>query len=246
MEATRQEHGQNLNITEHDSEKKRLPDKVHIVSHSMLYYWWPVWVIGFLMAGITWFFGEDVSVTGGAVEKIYSSTNMGLIYTLVLFAVLMITNITLRGVISAVVVFGVMFVAVLFAWLGWWDEIISLVPHLTIHMNFGFYILLSTLVFILWTLNFFVFDRLSYWRVEAGQITHEKLIGGGEESYDTSGLVFSEKHDDPFRHWMLGFGAGDLTMYIKGAKSKEVNLPNVLFANHKVTQAQDLIKRKPD
>jgi hypothetical protein len=35
-------------------------------------------------------------------------------------------------------------------------------------------------------------------------------------------------------------------MTIGGPKSKEIHLDNVLFANAKMTQAQDLIKRKPE
>ncbi len=28
--------------------------EITLISHSMLFYWWPIWVIGFIMAGITW------------------------------------------------------------------------------------------------------------------------------------------------------------------------------------------------
>ena len=30
------------------------PTEVVIISHSPLFYWWPVWVVGFLMAVLTW------------------------------------------------------------------------------------------------------------------------------------------------------------------------------------------------
>lgn len=29
--------------------------EITLISHSMLFYWWPIWVIGFVMAGLTWF-----------------------------------------------------------------------------------------------------------------------------------------------------------------------------------------------
>jgi hypothetical protein len=32
---------------------RRRPGEVTIISHSNLFYWWPVWVVGFIMAGIT-------------------------------------------------------------------------------------------------------------------------------------------------------------------------------------------------
>jgi hypothetical protein len=28
--------------------------EITLISHSMLFYWWPIWVLGFVMAGITW------------------------------------------------------------------------------------------------------------------------------------------------------------------------------------------------
>lgn len=30
------------------------PKEIRIISHSNLYYWWPVWAIGFILAGLTW------------------------------------------------------------------------------------------------------------------------------------------------------------------------------------------------
>ena len=38
------------------------PREVRIVSHSMLFYWWPVWVVGFLLAGLTWWDGHRLAI----------------------------------------------------------------------------------------------------------------------------------------------------------------------------------------
>jgi hypothetical protein len=38
------------------------PNQVTIISHSNLYYWWPVWVVGFVMAIITYFEGYVMAV----------------------------------------------------------------------------------------------------------------------------------------------------------------------------------------
>ena len=56
---------------------------------------------------------------------------------------------------------------------------------------------------------FFVFDRMTYWRIRPGQMIEEHLIGGGAESYDTNGLRFQKLGSDLFRV-VLGLGAGDL------------------------------------
>src|SRR6516162_2068458 len=36
--------------------------EVVVISHSTLFYWWPVWVIGFVLAIITWFTGDRVAL----------------------------------------------------------------------------------------------------------------------------------------------------------------------------------------
>src|SRR6202008_5196434 len=38
------------------------PLAVRIVAHSMLFYWWPVWAVGLLMAGLTWLDGHYLAI----------------------------------------------------------------------------------------------------------------------------------------------------------------------------------------
>src|SRR5436305_10806642 len=38
------------------------PREVYIVAHSMLFYWWPVWAVGLLMAGLTFLDGHRLAV----------------------------------------------------------------------------------------------------------------------------------------------------------------------------------------
>jgi hypothetical protein len=39
---------------------------------------------------------------------------------------------------------------------------------------------------------FFIFERMTYWRIRPGQLTIEHLIGGGAESFDTNALRFQK------------------------------------------------------
>src|SRR5262245_2122839 len=46
------------------------PEQVVIISHSPLFYWWPVWAVGFLMAGLTYLYGFQVAfVPPGTVAE---------------------------------------------------------------------------------------------------------------------------------------------------------------------------------
>jgi hypothetical protein len=39
------------------------PDEVRVYSHSNVFYWWPVWAVGFIMGGYTWFIDGSFMVT---------------------------------------------------------------------------------------------------------------------------------------------------------------------------------------
>src|SRR5262249_21824923 len=46
------------------------PEQVVVISHSPLFYWWPVWAVGFLMAGLTYLYGLQVAfVPPGTVAE---------------------------------------------------------------------------------------------------------------------------------------------------------------------------------
>jgi hypothetical protein len=218
--------------------------ELRIYSHSSLFYWWPVWAVGFLMAAITYFGGDTIQF-GNKAETVHPSQSPGVIFTITLFLVILISNITLRGLSSVIAVLAFMFLAVLFAYLGWWEVILSWLPHVSVHMNLGFYILFSTLIFLTWAFATFIYDRLSYWVIRPGQITHEFVIGGAEKSYDTLGMVFEKFREDLFRQWFLGFGSGDIKITTTGARHESFLVPNVLFVDWKVGQIQKMIAMRP-
>ena len=104
----------------------------------------------------------------------------------------------------------------------------------------------STTLLVVWLLAFFVFDRLTVWRVRPGQMVEERLIGGQARSYDTNGLVFERRGQDLFHDIILGLGAGDLTLTIGGANEETIQIPNVLFVDRKVKAIERLIAVKPE
>jgi hypothetical protein len=223
--------------------EENLPE-LRIYSHSNLFYWWPVWAVGYLMAFLTWLNGEGK--TFGNHQELFAQAGwMGIVFTVVLFLVIFMTNVTLRGVSSMVAVFAILFVVVLFAYLGWWESIISLIPHLSVHMNLGFYVFFSTLVFLMWAISSFVYDHMTYYVVRPGQIIADAVIGGAQKSYDTHGMVFEKIRQDLFRHIILGLGSGDLKIHTMGAKREELYIPNVVFVDWKVQAIQKMIATRP-
>ena len=47
-------------------------------------------------------------------------------------------------------------------------------------------------------------------------------------------MVVHKRRDDLFRHWILGFGSGDLIVRTGGANPQAFELPNVLFVGPKL------------
>jgi hypothetical protein len=135
--------------------------EITVYGHSTLLYWWPAWALGFLSALLN--AGQERFLA--TVEGARPSSAVGLTYVSVLLLLIVLTNVKLRGINSVVALLTIAFIAVLLAWFGWWDDIARLIPYLWVHMNTGFYLVFSTGLLIIWLLMFFVFDRLTYWRM---------------------------------------------------------------------------------
>jgi hypothetical protein len=219
--------------------------EVLVISHSNLIYWWPAWAVGYAMALVTMVQGKTVGANG-VVTYIHPSNNPGLLFIALILALIIFTNARLRGIYSVMTLLSAAFVAVLFAWVGWWDDILSFIPQLSAKANIGFYLVFSTALLVVWLLGFFVFDRLSYWRVRPGQFSQVSLIGGGTQNYDTQGMRFERREQDYFRHIILGLGAGDLVFYGKEFDSGSIVISNVSFISQKAVDIERLIAIKPE
>jgi hypothetical protein len=278
------------------------PKEVIIYGHTALFYWWPVWFLGFIFAVTSYYGGARIAIVppestyyekstltkhdkstvegehnvialprvpgkdavidlrdkagqlmkdgdtfDGHGERVHPSKNLGVIYVIVLFTVIMITNVPMRGLSSAIVVSLILLITVFFAYMDWWEHIFHALSSLTLHMNTGFYLFFSCILFVAWAAVTFGYDRMSYWRITKDQITHEYVIGGGQKSYNTESMAFEKLRDDMFRHWVLGGGSGDLIMYplqAAGATREEFQIHNVWFVGKKLAMIQELIATK--
>jgi hypothetical protein len=257
------------------------PAQVVIISHSPLFYWWPVWAVGFLMAGWSYWQGDQVAFVppgtvaerGARVEgqdgprdvliapagrslpaadnpdelkqprlRMTSSNNPGIIWAMTLCLVVLITHAQLRGVWSLVVVILLAGSTVLLAVFDLWDPILRTIGVIDIHINAFGYLSISLFLFALWLLMFMVFDRLKYIILTRGRLRVRKAIGEGEKVFDVRGMVFERHRDDVFRHWLLGLGTADLTVYTTGANARQIEMPNVLGVGRKLALINTMLK----
>ncbi len=249
------------------------PAEVVVISHSPLFYWWPVWAVGFLAAALSYWDGHQVAFVppgtvaqrGARVEgqdgprdvliapadrplpaasetdelkqpalRMAVSNNLGVIWAMTLFIVIVITHIEMRGVWSLVVILFLGFTTILFAVLGFWDPILRSIRFIDIHINAVGYLSISLCLFVIWLLMFLVFDRLKYMIFTRGRLRVRKAIGEGEKVFDMRGMMFKRHRDDMFRHWLLGFGSADLTVFTSGANAQQIEMPNVFGIGRKL------------
>jgi hypothetical protein len=249
-------------------------NEIRIVSHSTLFYWWPVWAVGFIMALITWFDGHylaivpanaeyrtDVGGHEGLVapkpynqEKPAMSTphlrmarnkNLGVVYAMFLLLVIAITNIPMRGLWSVITILIIVFGSIILALTNMWEPILKAFELLNIHINLAGYVLISTVLLIIWLITLFLFDQQIYMVFTPGQLRVRLEIGEGETAYDTRGMTIQKQRSDLFRHWILGLGSGDLIVNTSGAQVHHFDLPNVLFVGKKVKEIENMLRSMP-
>ncbi len=259
------------------------PAEVVLISHSPLFYWWPVWAIGFLMAALSYLQGyqvafvpqdtvaerqrhvegfegpRDVLITPQGktlpVEtdseelkqhqrRMVPSNNLGILWVMTLCLVIFVTHVQLRGTRSLVAITILVFTTVLLALLGLWDPIFRALQIFDIHITAFGYVSISLFLFVLWLTTFLFFDRLAYMVFSRGQLRVRMAIGDGETVYDTRGLIVEKLRDDLFRHWLLGFGAGDLVVRTPGSNSKQFEMPNIFGVGRKLARIHTMLQER--
>jgi hypothetical protein len=267
----------------------RATERVVVYRHSNLFYWWPIWALGYLFALITYFQDGHLAVVPAGTEAaadrkvqvdekgtmevrdvlilkkdmklplymdeegdlwpvepvifISRSRALGSIFTVVLLIVITITSVSIRGLWTVFVFVSVIMLTLIFAAAGWWDIIFHKLGQLSIHINMGGYLLISTVLFVLWIINFALFDRQTYMIFTPGQVRVRTEIGGEETVYDTTGMAIQKQRADTFRHWVFGFGSGDMVIKPTGVLNP-IEFPNVMRVGTVVAKVERMMKEK--
>jgi len=265
-----------------------LPQEIKVISHSILFYWWPVWFFGFVFALWTYSDGDRMIIVGkdstivrkqeaapdGKVHykyivevegdtkrmtddaekknenlflprvRVSPRTWMAPLFFTILYLVILITSIPLRGLWSLVAIISIGTLSLAFSLFEAWDPILKALGDLHVFMNLAGYFTLGMAVFISWALAVYIFDRRTYMVFTPGQVKVCEEIGGREMVYDTTNLTMEKRRDDWFRHIILGFGSGDLTVKTAGADRHEIILPNVAFVGSKIIAIEQMLRSR--
>ena len=127
---------------------------------------------------------------------------------------------------------------------GWWDNILEAASQSHVYINGFGYLAISMPLLVLWLVVVLFFDRKMSMVFAPGQLLVRQDIGSGEVAYDTGGMVVAKRRSDLFRHWLLGFGSGDLLVKTGGAHPQQFEMPNVLFVGNKLHLIQEMLQTR--
>jgi hypothetical protein len=268
--------------------------EIKLISHSTLFYWWPVWLLAFVLAFWTYIENDRLAIVpaSGAVTKVEDEKRpgtyefrfvdksgqavnadvlhdalelskspsgnepfptrvsrhpaMGVIFVVALILTIIVTNVPLRGLWSFIVLMTIALIVVIISLVpGAWDRIFTAIVALRVHINLAGYLFIGTAVFALWAVATFVFDRRAFVIFTPGQIKVCEHIGAAVETYPTLGVGLTKQRDDLFRHYIFGFGSGDLILKFSTGDRREIRIPNVLGIGWQLKAVEDMLRTLP-
>lgn len=215
-------------------------DHVVVYGHSNLFYWWPVWLVSFILAGVTYAGGAEPGLPGEVVR----GNAPGAVFVVTLLAVALSSTVLLRGMMSVLAAVAAVAVAVTFAWFGWWDDIFGFLGGLDIRINTAGYLCVGIPLFVAWVAVLVVYDRQHYVVFGRGQIRYVQEVGDSEMVIPSEGASVEKRRSDGFRHWALGLGAGDLVIRVGGPGGPTIAMDNVLWVGRKMAVIDRLLREK--
>ena len=238
---------------------KSRPHELRVYMHTSLLYWWPVWLVGFMMA--TWTLIESrhmalvpagASVEGNTITlpegsspiltrtHISASRTPGIAFVLTVLIVLTFGGGWMRGWRAYTFAASLAAALLLVSWLEGWDDLARWAAYLHVHINLGGYLIFSTGLLALWLIQVFIVDRRRYVVFSMSQVRVHNDIGEQEQVYDTGGIAFEKEQNDWFRR-LFGFGAGDLRVRVGG---QWVEIPNVIHVGRQLEAIEILLRTK--
>jgi hypothetical protein len=176
--------------------------------------------------------------------RVASRSGYGVVFFVVVLVVVFITNVPIRGLWSVIAVVTVVMVTIILALLDVWDDILEALGHSHVYMNGFGYLALSLPLLLLWLVVVLFFDHRTYMIFSPGQLRVRGEIGSGEVVYDTVGMAVAKRRSDLFRHWLLGFGSGDLIVKTAGANAQQIEMPNVLSVASKLKLVLQMLQTR--
>jgi hypothetical protein len=224
------------------------PTAIRIYEYSDMVYWWAIWFAALMGMLLTYAFGESFMIGDKAV-KIATSPWLGIAFLIVMFGVLIFTQLRARGIYAVIMILAIAVIGLLVHMLIGWAFIWDLVTLMKVHMNMAFYVMVFVISFAIWVYVTFIHSRLTYGFVHAGEVGWRSPLTGQTESYRPLNFQVIKRSDDLIVHTLLGLrflglGTGDIEVKfdVPGGGSQHHVFKNVWRPDKKIANMERLIQ----
>ena len=240
LETDNIEFAKNIKSAKGNSKNINNGTRVTFTSYSQLIYWWPLWVFGYIMAGITYSFGDSYIFNNIIQHGANWYTWLNLLYTSMLLFVIYSTNVRVEGVFALLIL--LIFVTVVLTLTILFDvtAFAKSIPAFSLFMNTRFFLVFSVGLSTIWLITvLFVDQHRNKWVLEPGLV---KEMSFGSTKIDTmEGLKVGVSRNNFPCHYLLGFGLmGDVELKV-GPDQRSVTILNVARVGRKRYEAELLI-----
>jgi hypothetical protein len=167
----------------------------------------------------------------------------GAIFVTVLLAVVLFSNVSLRGIWALFAAVCLLAFALLLSWMQWWGDIFDWMLSLRVYMNLGTHLVIAVPIFVVWVLVVFVFERRTYLVFSLSQIRVRDELGGEERVFDAGAVTFEKRPADWFR-WLVGYRAGDVVIRVGGPQPQTFELTNVVNVGARLEELERRIRTR--
>ena len=214
------------------SEKKIDKNYLRFYSHSLIFYFWPLWLFSIII-GVVGLFTE--------IKDTYTGT----IFVFVLLFTIFSITVSVRGLWVILITFGFIILGLILYLTGVLISTLEAVYSLHVSLDTNFYFVFGIPLAVLWLLVIFLYDRRKYVELRPHELSVIEEIGDGVHNYDTMGLAFRKHRDNFVQHWIFGLGSGDLIITASiGGHKETIYVHNVLSISDKLKKMHEILEKR--
>ncbi|WP_125461712.1 MULTISPECIES: hypothetical protein [Rhodomicrobium] len=219
---------------------------LRVWGHSNILYWWVIWAYGYVCAAVTYFYGTTIKLSEASRPfQIYEGSWLGWSFLVLLLMTIMFSAIRIKGYLAVIGILGLLFAIEILDRTGNLIMIVANVPDLVVYMNLGFYFMFSNILLIVWLIALFIFDPLTYWQFQEGQLLEVHTLDDEDDKvYPTIMMSISRRPMDFLRKALGLFQTGDMRLSPQREGQYSIIIPNVWKVEQKIKRALEVIRQQ--
>ncbi len=214
---------------------------VVVWGHAGIFFWWPLWLYGYFCGFITHMFGTEMQLGDGPVFKVYEESWPGVAFLTLLLLIIMFSAWRIKSYVAVVGILAVIVAIEVLIRTGYWDGVLGWLISPVIYLNLAFYLVFSSVLLFVWITSVFFLDRLTFWRIQPGQVQEVHVLDHIDDRTYPSMLMTVHRKPVDFMRRLLGlFRTGDLVIASSDGRYN-VTIPNVWSIDSKINRITGII-----